>query len=142
MSRTDDELLSLFEAVLGEQASEEQVRGLDTLLAEDSQALELFVLFTQQEVDLRHTLKTDCIHSTDLSVAPLTAETRLSRSSVSKTSIKLIVAVLSSAAALLIVAGMIHYRTSPLQPPSKLPARSLARSLTTRVLLSASRLRP
>src|SRR5262245_49707304 len=45
MSNDKDNLLALFEAVLNERADEEQIRRLDTLLAEDPEVVELYVLY-------------------------------------------------------------------------------------------------
>jgi hypothetical protein len=63
MAPTNKDLLSLIATVLGGGATPEQVQQLNDLLESDSQAVELFTLFSQQEVDLRHVLKTDCVHA-------------------------------------------------------------------------------
>lgn len=108
MSSDKDNLLSLFDAVLNERADEEQIRRLDALLAEDPEVVEMYVLYSQQEVDLRHTLKTDCVHAGELSVAPgaaLRGPQSFDRRSRSN---RLLTAWLASAATLLVAACLVY----------------------------------
>jgi len=111
MSSEKDNLLSLFEAVLNERADEEQIRRLDTLLAEDPEVVELYVLYSQQEVDLRHLLKTECVHAGDLSASPVTALSAMSRWTRPSRPNRFLPALLACAATLLVTTGAIFYVT-------------------------------
>jgi hypothetical protein len=60
MAKNSRDLFLLFDAVLSETAHEDDIRRLNELLEQDAEALELFVNYTQDSVDLRHILKTSC----------------------------------------------------------------------------------
>src|ERR1044072_6246293 len=60
MAKNSRDLFSLFDAVLSETAHEDDIRRLNEILEQDAEALELFVNYTQDSVDLRHILKTSC----------------------------------------------------------------------------------
>jgi hypothetical protein len=120
MSPANDRLVSLFDAVLNQRADDDQVRQLDALLAEDTQVVQSYVLYSQQEVDLRHTLKTGCIHSSrrrDVVSPPMLCRTE-TRNVVSK-SVRLITAFFGCTAALLMFAGLVHYLALPLDTPTQ-----------------------
>jgi ferric-dicitrate binding protein FerR (iron transport regulator) len=56
-SASISEQFRLFEAALSSSATEEQLRSLESLLLEDDEALDRYVEFTQQDVELRHAFR-------------------------------------------------------------------------------------
>jgi len=132
MSPNNDQLLSVFDAVLNQRGDEEQIDRLDSLLAEDPEVVQAFVLYSQQEVDLRHTLKTVCDHSNArLALAsPLVACGMQRRERVSN-SVRYIAKLLTCAAALLLSVWLIRYVASPLDPPHVNTHETISENVST-----------
>jgi hypothetical protein len=119
MLRANNDLLSQFAAVLTQRASDDEIRSLEALLAYDPAVVEAFALYSQQEVDLRHTLKTVCSHPRqDQPCSSTNCELQLGQSVAG--SRRLIAIVLSCAAALFITIGAVYYLAAPHDRPATL----------------------
>lgn len=138
MSSDKDNLLSLFDAVLNKRADEEQIRRLDALLSEDPEVVELYVLYSQQEVDLRHLLKTDCLHAGELTVVPAATSRTLPLPARRTRPSRLLTALLACAATLLVTTGGLYLINREVTPIDNVvqqspPADALVSSLKSKL---------
>ena len=106
-----DNLLALITAVLGERADADQVRCLNELLASEPDAVELFAFYSQQEVDLRHTLRTEYSHSPSWRGAAAECSESATNCSPARSSwgVRKLLPLVATAAALAVLAGGIRH---------------------------------
>jgi hypothetical protein len=122
MSKNSRDLFSLFDAVLNETAHEDDVRRLNEILEQDEEALELFVSYTQDSVDLRHILKTSCVYPAPRIVPPRLTPGALREVGRGGRPKRWIVALASCAAALAVFVGYVQFAGPRSAPAAKTEA--------------------